>query len=183
MGIDSMKWILDDMVFNDITCAVPATDFASWPDIGLMLADATAQAADHDSSGRRQAFLAARSRAGADPIIRPFSVTQGSEAWGILYNHLRPGFGGTADLAEHESIAWALTHSGEDPVLVTRDKHAAMLALAELGRGRVCHPCELFEHLHSQGCLTRQQLDDLMNSTHKQDRSIPIPWRLSRERR
>ena len=175
-----MKWILDDMIFGNLACQVLPDDVACWPDLGLMLADATVAAADQDQSGRRQALLAVTSPANSDPVIKPFSVTSGSVAWTILYEHLRPKSGGTKNLAEDQSIAWALTHLDEDPVLVTRDKHAAMVALAELGRGGVCHPFEFFEYLRSQGCLTQQQFDNLMNSTKKHDNSINIPWRLSK---
>ncbi len=174
-----MKWILDDMVFSDIACAVPSSDLSTWPSNELILADATAQAAGRDRSGRRQSVLTARSETTGAAIITSFTVTVGSEAGAILYDHLRTGTGGTANLAEHESIAWALTDSDGDSVLVTRDKHAAMLALAELGRGRVCHPYDLFERLRSQGYLTQQQFEVLMNSTSRNDPSIPIPWRLS----
>lgn len=124
-------------------------------------------------------MLAARSSTNGAAIIMPFTVTVRSTAGTILYNHLRTGSGGTANLAEHECIAWALTDPARASVLVTQDKHAAMLALAELGRGRVCHPYELWEHLLSQGHLTPQQFDDLMNATSRRDRSIPaVPWRL-----
>jgi hypothetical protein len=128
-------------------------------------------------------MLAAKAGATGAAITTSFTVTVGSKAGNILYYHLRTGTGGTADLAEHESIAWALTQSDGDSVLVTRDKHAAMLALAELGRERVCHPYELFEYLHSRGCLTQQQFEDLLNSTSRKDKSIPIPWRLSQKDR
>jgi hypothetical protein len=176
--IGDLKWIIDDMVLNDLANTVPAINFAGWPDLGLMLADATAKAA---SSGSRQALLAARSLATSGPVFTPFSVTVGSEAWNILYGHLRTGSSNTANLAEHQSIAWALTHSDEETIFVTRDKHAAMVALSELGRGRVCHPYELFEYLCSRGCLTQQQFDNLKNSTKIQDQSIKIPWRLQRD--
>ncbi|MBM3301126.1 MAG: hypothetical protein FJY85_14365 [Deltaproteobacteria bacterium] len=65
-----------------------------------------------------------------------------------------------------------------DRPLVTQDKHAAMLALAELGRGRVCHVYELWEKLLWHGHLTQQQFEDVMGAASKRDRSIPaIPWR------
>jgi len=48
--------------------------------------------------------------------------------------------------AEHEAIAWALIH-GPESVFVTADKRASLTALAELGRGRVCHPFDLWLEL------------------------------------
>ena len=174
-----MRWILDDMVFGDISHVVSANDLATWPNDELLLADATAQAAVQDISGRRQSLLAATSGATGPAVITSFTVKVDSEAGRILYEHLRSGTGGTAGLAECESIAWALTHPDQDSILVTRDKHAAMLALAELGRGRVCHAYELFEYLYSRGSLTQQKFKDLLEFTSKRDKSIPVPLRLS----
>jgi hypothetical protein len=174
-----VRWILDDMAFDDIARVVPPGDLSAWPNDELVLADATAQAAALDPSGRRQAVLAARSGATGAAIIESFTVTVGSTAGTILYTHLRTGSGGSANLAEHQSIAWALTDPVGDSVLVTQDKLAALLALAELGRGRVCHPYELWEQLLSKGLLTQQQFQDLMGAASRRDKSIPaIPWRL-----
>jgi hypothetical protein len=178
-----MKWILDDMVFENIASVVSPGDLSTWPDGELLIADETYRTASQDGSGRRQSMLAVMSGATGTAIIASFTVTVGSEAGNILYNHLRTRTGGTANLAEHESIAWALTDASSDSVIVSRRKHAAMLALSELGRGRVCHPYELFEHLLSRGHLTQQQFDDLMNVTRRSDQSIPVPWRLSPEDR
>lgn len=173
-----MRWILDDMVFDAIARVVPPGDLSAWPNDALVLAEATAQAAALDPSGRRRALLAAKSGTTGAAIITSFTVTVSSMAGTILYTHLRTGSGGTANLAEHEGIAWALTDPVGDSVLVTQDKLAAMLALAELGRGRVRHPYELWEEMLSQGHLTQRQFEDLMNATSRSDKSIPaIPWR------
>jgi len=177
--VNDMRWILDDMALGDIARVVPSSDLAAWPNGEFLVADATAQAAVQDHSRRRQGALGATSHATGEQIIIPFTVTVGSPAGTILYDHLRTGSGGTANLAEHESIAWALTEPAGDSVLVTEDKQAAMLALKELGRGRVCHLYELWEQLLSQGHLTRPQFDELMGATSRRDNSIPaIPWRL-----
>jgi len=167
------------MVFDDIARVVPPSDLAIWPEDELLLASATAQAASQDASGRRESMLAVMSGTTGAAIITSFTVTVGSEAGTILYNHLRTRTGGTANLAEHESIAWAMTDPSGDSVVVSRDKHAVMLALTELGRGRVCHPYELFEYLLSRGYLAQQQFEDLKNIMSRSDQSIPIPWRLS----
>ena len=122
-------------------------------------------------------MLAAKSGITGAEVISSFTVTVHSPAGTILYNHLRTS-STTANLAEHESIAWALADpAGKDSILVTRDKLAAMLALSKLGRGRVCHPYEFFEYLSNNKCLTGQQFNDLVQSTRKGDQSVPIPWR------
>ena len=179
MAVAGIKWILDDMVLEDMARKVPARDLSTWPNNELVVADATVRAASLDVSGRRLSMLAAKSGITGTEVISSFTVTVGSLAGKILYDHLRAS-NTTANLAEHESIAWALADpAGKDSILVTRDKLAAMLALAELGRGRVSHPYEFFEYLFKKRYLTSQQFDDLAVSTRKADQSIPIPWRHS----
>ena len=180
MAVDGVKWILDDMVLEDMARKVSPHDLSTWSNNELVVADATARAATQDDSGRRQSMLEARSEISGTEVISSFTVTVGSPAGRILYNHLRTSTSRptTANLAEHESIAWAMADpAGEDSIFVTRDKLAAMLALAELGRGRVCHPYEFFEYLFNRGYLTEQQFGDLVDLTRKADQSIPTPWR------
>ena len=177
MVVGGIKWILDDMVLEDMARKLSPQELSTWPEGELVVADATVQAAPQDGSGRRQSMLVAKSGITGAEVISSFTVTVRSPAGTILYNHLRTS-GATANLAEHESIAWALADpAGKDSILVTRDKLAAMLALAELGRGRVCHPYEFFEYLFNNGYLTGQQFNDLVETTRKGDQSIPIPWR------
>jgi hypothetical protein len=174
-----VKWILDDMVFGDIAQVIHESTLSAWPSGELLLADATAQAASEDRSNRRRKLLQTKSVATGEPVFTPFEVTVLSQAGDILYNHLRPGRNDSEDLAEHQSIAWALTDPDQDSVLVTLDKVAAMLALAELGRGRVCHPYELWDDLRLRHYLDEPQFNDLLQATAKRSRGIPaIPWRI-----
>lgn len=177
MAIGGIKWILDDMVLEDMARKLSPQNLSAWPSDQFVVADATVQAAPQDSSGRRQSMLATKSEITGAEVISSFTVTVHSPAGTILYSHFRTS-ATTANLAEHESIAWALADpAGKDSILVTRDKLAAMLALAELGRGRVCHPYEFFEYLLNNRYLTGQQFNDLVETTRKGDQSIPIPWR------
>ncbi len=166
------------MVLDVIARMVAAGDISAWPDGEFLLADATVQAAVNDPSNRRQAVIQARSGVSGKPIFESFMVTVGSTAGTIVYTHLQTGSNKTANLAEYQSIAWALTHKEEEAVLVTQDKHAAMLATAELGIGRVCHPYEFWGRLHSRGHLKEPKFTDLMNATQRGDQSIAIPWRM-----
>lgn len=174
-----MKWILDDMAFGHIARLITISDISVWPAGILFLANTTVQAACLDHSGRRSAVLAARSVTTGEAVFSSFTVTVGSPAGIILYDHLRTGSGGSANLAEHESIAWALTDPDGDSVFVTQDKLAAMLALAELGRTKVCHSYELWNEMLSNNYLTQQQFRDLMTASANRDKSIPaVPRRL-----
>ena len=78
----------------------------------------------------------------------------------------------TKDLAEHESIAWALTQTAE-VVFVTADRRASLTALAELGRGRVAHPFDFWLHLYAGGLVNRQQVDALCDRTRRSDSGLP----------
>lgn len=173
-----MKWILDDGPFGTLVFTLSPVDLSKWPDAELFVADATAAAASSDYSGRRQAALDVTSKSTGVHVITVFDVLVDSPAGSILYGHLRKGTGGSANLAEHQSIAGLLTHDDERSALVTQDKHAAFLALAELGRSRVCHPFELWNHFWTEGRLEEAQYRDLMDRTTRMDRSLPgVPWR------
>ena len=96
----------------------------------------------------------------------------------MLYEHLRKSSGLTAaNLAEHQTIAWAVTEK-EQAVFVTADRAAATLALAELGRSRVCHPVELWRNLLDDGMITDTQWQALLQRSLREDKSLPgVPWR------
>ena len=98
-----------------------------------------------------------------------------SEAAHILYDHLRQPTTSDKNLAEHQSIAWALAER-PDAILVTRDKRAAFLALAELGRGGAAHPTELWLYLREKNLVTADQFSDLCGVTSKGEQN-PIPLR------
>ena len=172
------RWILDDAPFHSLSCEIDEATLKSWPGGDLLVADATAQAAAQDKSGRRQQALSVVSESSGDTAIGTFQVGVASPAGNMLYAHLRKDVRGTADLAEHQSIVWALLEA-PDAVLVTRDKHAALLALSELGKCRVCHPYELWSHLHEADRITAAQYRALLDRSAREDTSLPgIPWRL-----
>ena len=101
-----------------------------------------------------------------------------SPAGSVLYKHLRKSSGLTAaNLAEHQTIAWAVTEK-EQAVFVTSDKAAASLALAELGRSRVCHPVEFWQNLLDDGMIIKTQWQSLLQRSLREDQSLPgVPWR------
>lgn len=168
-------WIIDDGPFGNLAQSFSATVLASWKRTRLIVAKATADAVDQDGSGNRRALL------GPDDGDQPFEIIDiqlDDPAAEILFNHLRRDMGGGADLAEHQAIAWALVHSPE-AVFVCQDKRAALIALAELGRGRVAHPFDLWLHLRDEGEISDGQFDDLCERTRRVDQALPgIPWRI-----
>jgi hypothetical protein len=94
-----------------------------------------------------------------------------SEASEILYSHLSQPTGTNTNLAENEAIAWALVKRN-DAIFVTVDKRAALLALAELGCGRVAHAFDLWLHLREQDLISPDQLVQLCEDTKKSDQSL-----------
>ena len=160
-------WILDDGPFGVLAGVVNATEVESWPPDQLFVAEKTASDAEGSS---RQALL------DANPTpIRTFRVELGTPAADVLFEHLRhPEGSPTANLAEHQSIAWAICDR-TDAVLVVVDRRAAILALAELGCGRVAHAHDLWLHLRENGLVGPQQFDALVDATCKKDQSkVPL---------
>lgn len=152
-------WIVDDGPLDTLAAVVTHAVFAGWPRGRYFLADATARAA----TGRRLPFAAAP--------CEVFSITMGTPAWNLLYT-LRLPSAGTADLAEHEAIAWALLER-PDAVFVTSDKGAAALALAELGRGRVAHTFDLWLHLLEERLVSAIEFQQLCESTQRRGTGLP----------
>lgn len=170
-------WILDDAPFHALSCELDEQTLRSWPGRDVLIADATALAATQDKTGRRQRALATVSDISGENSIGTFQVGVAGEAGAMLYSHLRRDVSGTVNLAEHQSIVWAHLEA-PDAILVTQDKRAAVLALSELGRCRVCHPFELWSDLHKIGRITADQYQSLLDRTAREDRGLPgVPWR------
>lgn len=136
-------WILDDGPFGDLARFVDVEEVERWPGGQLYIAEQTVLEAPVGSN--RRALL------DADPSpFQSFSITMGSPASDIIYNHLRRTAGrATANLAEHQSIAWAISER-PDAIFVVVDRKATILALAELGCGRVAHAHDLWLYLRDE---------------------------------
>jgi hypothetical protein len=191
-------WIIDDGPFDQLALTINASELETWPADQFFVAGATAKAA----SGRRKDLLVS-----TPTPFAPFELPLGSKGCDILYKHLRPTASSSANLAEHESIAWALTER-RDAIFVAVDKRAALLALAELGCGRVAHAFDLYYylrkssrgaqnisavvlrgsfgcggaalwiHLKEQGLVSQAQFETLCQATYKNDQSLPgVPQR------
>lgn len=139
MAIANINWILDDGPLGALAQCVESDQAATWSRDHFWVPNSCAIAAAQDKSGRRPRWLMANGG--------PFQPTALDESGlELLYTHLRPSQSTIVDLGEHEAIAWGLTISPE-AVFVVCDKRAAVLALAELGRHRVCHPFEFWRAL------------------------------------
>jgi hypothetical protein len=159
-------WIVDDGPLDTLAMVVDPTVVASWPASQFKVADATRR----EATGNRRTLL----NVSPSPFS-VFSVLMGSNAADVLYKHLRQPSASDKNLAEHQSVAWALSQCPE-AVLVARDKRAAFLALAELGRGGAAHPSELWLHLLDEGLITEAQFQNLCART-SQGEQCPIPLR------
>ncbi len=169
-----MRWILDDGPFGQLAAIADPEAATHWQAGLLLVASATGEAATPD----RQALLDLR--AGDEPIVATFAIRLGSDdpAEQVLIE-LRPDATSTADLAEHESIAWAQVH-GPDAVFVCADRRAALTALAELGRERVAHPFDVWLDLRKKGWLSPRAFKRLCRRTRGQDQGLPrMPQRVS----
>lgn len=164
-------WILDDGPFDLISRFVNFLDLPNWPQGQLFVAEQTALDARH--SPTRNALLT------TNPTpFNVFNIMIGAPAFDIVYNHLRPTASrATANLAEHQAIAWIISER-QDGIFVTGDKKAAFLALAELGRGRVAHPHDLWLQLRDQSLVDQAQFDGLCQTTCRSDQSaVPLRCR------
>lgn len=162
-------WILDDGPFDLLSRFINVTDLSNWPQGQLFVAEQTAM--DAGQSPVRSALLTTNSTP-----FNVFNIIIGTPAFDIVYNHLRPTASrATANLAEHQAIAWIISER-RDGIFVTGDKKAAFLGLAELGRGRVAHPHDLWLHLRDQRLVDQAQFDGLCQTTCRSDQSA-VPFR------
>ena len=162
-------WILDDGPFGHLAKIIGNGNLQNWPTGQLFVAEQTAVDAEHDQA--RKALLT------ANPTpFRTFRIMMGTEAFEIVFGHLRRlQSRTTANSAEHQSIAWIITEQ-KDGVLVTEDKKAAFLALAELGKGHVAHSYDLWLYLRDKRLVNQTQFDNLCEATRKVIQG-EIPWR------
>ena len=175
-----MIWILDDGPLQILANCVSAESMRTWPSGELVVAAATREAASLDKSGRRKQVLEVSCDDGGEVVISSFDVTVASPAGEVLYRHLRVGAEGTANLAEHQALAWMIAVE-DDATLVTMDKAAAYLGLSEVGRGKVSHPYELWEYLRSESRVSENEYELLIEQTRKRETSLPgVPWRITR---
>lgn len=72
----------------------------------------------------------------------------------------------TRDVGEDASIAVCVRGLTE-AVFVTEDKDGALIALFELGPGRVMSSCDLWAHLREQGEITTEDFDWLCTASAK----------------
>lgn len=166
------RWILDDGPLDVLARHAELIDRERWPKGTFLVADTTAAAAADDH--RRRALLQEKDAG----LVSVFSIAPKGEAADIVHRHLRDrGTSPTANLAEHQCIAYALT-AAPNAIFVTQDKRAAFLALYELGPGRVVHSMDLWRHLERDKLVDTEGFTRLVNYTVHADQSLPgAPWR------
>ena len=180
LGSAAVRFILDDGPLDHLAGELDPSQLASWASGALLVASTIGRQARQHSPLRLD-LLEARNDAGED-VFEVFTVLlEGDDSAGEILLDLHGQSRSTTNLAEREAIAWALVH-GRDAIFVTEDKRAALTALAELGRGRVAHPFDLWLHLADQGQLEPGQLEILCERTKSKDQGLErMPGRV-RER-
>jgi hypothetical protein len=169
-------WVLDDGPFGTLARHHDAS--WHWPESALHLVSEVAMGAQHDKSGRRQRLLNMMS--GGLPCIAVHDIHPGTPADAMLHNYLRQNAtSARKDLGEDASVAFCALVQPE-AVFVTQDQGAALVALSELGAGRVATPFDLWHDMARQGLVSPQQCKALCESTHKSVKDfLPgIPRRL-----
>ena len=169
------KWIIDDGPFGTLARVLETDLIRGWPSGRFMLAAKTVADAVDDRFGRRQRLLS--EHGGRGPFIT-FDIPMGGEEAEYLYGHLRKTCSNNVSLAEHQAITWAAFRAPE-AVLVTQDRHATVLALSELGMGRVAYPFDFWAYLMDQQLIGPDEFRELCIATRKQDGGLPgLPERL-----
>ena len=126
----------------------------------------------------RQRALALSCAAG--PLIAVHDLLVGGPAAEYLYDHLRPQEGhSTLNLGEDVSIALCAVQMPAG-VFVSMDKHAMMVALGELGRGRVASSFDVWDELRAASLISAEEFRLLCDVTLAQNRSLPgLPRRFA----
>ncbi|HEU4539439.1 MAG TPA: hypothetical protein VFS00_35210 [Polyangiaceae bacterium] len=169
-------WLLDDGPFWVLSRFFdPAW---AWPEGLMAVVREVADAAKRDKTGRREALLAMRAPSGGPSV----AVHDGGPAANaMLWEHLRPRAAeATKNLGEDVSIAVCATEL-PSAVFVAMDKRSVYVALAELGRGRVASPFDLWASLEQAGHISDAVFQGLCETTCKQDQGlVAVPKRFQR---
>lgn len=166
----ALSWLLDDGPFEILAKWVPPERVEQWPSGLCRVAEATERNAFQDPKRRRLLEMA---------VFGSARIEVGGAAHRILTEHLRREDETTrVNLAEHQSIAWLLQQP--EGIFVVTDKQATVLALAELGRGRVAHAFDFWDYLHREGLVSESELESVASATLKRDQGLPgLPWRFT----
>ncbi len=168
-------WIIDDGPFGTLSRVLEPGLIQTWPSGCFLLAAKTVADAVDDRSGRRQRLL---SEHGGQGPFTTFDIPMGGEEAAYLYGRLRKTSSNNVSLAEHQAITWAAFNAPE-AVFVTQDRHATVLALSELGMGRVAYPFDFWAYLMENELIGAAEFKELCVATRKQDGGLPgLPERL-----
>jgi hypothetical protein len=119
-------------------------------------------------------------RQSGEPVIEVHSIMVGSQAARFLFEDLRPNApSATKNLGEDAAIAYCAIER-TDACFVTMDKGAAFLGLAELGRGRVATPFDLWDDLLCQGLIAPDEFSNLCEIVRKSLALAGVPRRIRR---
>jgi hypothetical protein len=163
-----IPWILDDGPFG--TLALFFDSAWKWPPATLHVVREVASGARTDRSGRLQLLLSMMNA--GQPCISVHDIQEGTPAAEMLYGYLRTdSTHATKDLGEDASIAFCAMVR-PDALFVTQDRAAALVALAELGPGRVATPFDLWHGLEEKALISRDQCQALCAATYKSAKNL-----------
>lgn len=169
-------WVLDDGPLGSLAKHYSAA--WSWSARLLHTVAEVASAASLDRSSRRKSLLAMQQS--GEPVIEVHSIMVGSETAEFLFGYLRPNApSATKNLGEDAAIAYCAIER-KDACFVTMDKGATFLALAELGRGRVATPFDLWDDLLLKGLISPNEFSSLCETVHKSLGLPGVPQRIRR---
>lgn len=178
-----MRWILDDGPLGHLIQIEP-TLVDRWTSGLLLTSESSVEAMRKKATPRVQDLSRRLLEPQPGPLpalIECFSVLADTEAFECFTELHGNGFS-DADKAEHECIAWALTHPDSETAFVCIDKKAVLIAMAELGCGRVADPFDVWLDLLGRNLVTSQEFASLCRNTwvHRRDGLRRVPGRIRR---
>lgn len=151
----------------------------AWPASRLNVVREVAAGAADRSPQRREIRQRALALASADgPAIAVHDLMVGGQAAGYLYNHLRrDAANATLDIGEDASIALCAVQMPAG-VFVSMDQCATLIALGELGKGRVASAFDVWDELRNEGLISLADFNTFCQSTLRQNKGLPgVPRR------
>ncbi|MCA9559700.1 MAG: hypothetical protein H6704_30530 [Myxococcales bacterium] len=174
------RWLVDATPLHHLSAVAAGARWA-WPPTTLEVAQAVFDEVDvpHEPRAPRHRLL--RRATQGQRWIRVHDLALGSAAERLYSTYLRPSqTDATKHQGEDQSIALCAT-ALTDAVFVTCDRQAALVALAELGPGRVATPFDVWADLERRGLVSAADRAALDAETLKTTQGLfpGVPRRLA----
>ncbi len=173
------QWIVDAGPLTPL--AKHAVEHPEWEcPLGVLHVAAAVKAEADTESPHAPRHQLLRRRTGGQLWIKSHDLVVGSDAERMYTSYLRPAQA-SADKHEGEDQSIALCrHELPSAIFVTGDARAALVALAELGLGRVATPFDLWAYLSAHGLIAAEERDKLDEATVRSKQGLfpGVPSRL-----